>query len=508
MFEKLFKNLKKSFEFSESSNNKKMDLTTENIQKILGSSSDVKIRELLINEKTKLEISMVYVDGLANQSFISDYILKPLFNDVSLKNAENTKRLIKLIDEGNIYFSSQIKSLDINQTIDEVLSGGTALIFDDCKTSFIFDTKGFEKRAITEPTVENITKGSKDSFVETFRMNTATIRRKIKTPNLVVENLVIGKQTLTSVAIIYIKNLTNTNLIDEVRKRLNAINIDSVLTSGAIEEFICDDVNSVFPQLMNTERPDKFCSDIVEGRVGIIVDGIPIGFIAPGTFVQFLQAPEDYSRNYIISSLIRVLRYSVFAISIFLPAFFIALTTFHQEMLPTQLALSIAKTHTDVAFPMIIEVLFMLLSFEILFEASLRIPKTIGQAISIVGTLVIGQAAVDAKLVSPVTVIIIAVVSISAFVTPNQDLSNGLRVWRFIFTALAGFLGLFGVVLGLIMFIYHLSKLESFGIPYLSPIVSGDEQKLIEDTLFRFPLKFNKTRPKNLNASNNKRQGD
>ncbi len=502
----MFEKNNKELQFTEPSKNVN-ELTSGNLEIILGINSDVKIRKLIINEKTNIQITMIYVDGLANQAFISDYILKPLYNNEKLNNAQDSKELIKLIDEGNIYISSQLKLYDINKTLDEILSGGTALIFDDCKTSIIFDTKGFEKRAISEPSVENITKAAKDSFVETIRVNTSIIRRKIKTANLVIENLVVGRQTITNVAIVYIKGLTNTNIVDEVRNRLNAINIDSAIGTVNIEEFICDDVNCVFPQIANTERPDKFCNDIIEGRVGIIVDNLPIGYIVPGTLVQFLQAPEDYGRNYIFGSFIRFMRYCLLGFTLIFPGFFVAVLYYHQEMIPTRLILAISKAHTGVVFPMVIEIIYILISFEILYEASLRIPRTIGQAISIIGTLVIGQAAVDAKIISPITVLIVATVSIASLVMPNQDVSNALRLWRFIFVIFGGILGLYGINIALILFIFKMAKLESFGVPYLSPIVSGDDQKLLEDTLFRFPMKFQKTRPKNINPLDIKRQG-
>lgn len=412
-----------------------MELSTQNLKKILGNNSDIIFKEFLINNNKALPVSLIYVDGLANPSYISDYVLKPIVQEHKFHQAENIKEVIQLIEAGIVYFPSQLKTTDINKVLSGVLTGSSALVFDDCSTAILFDTKGFEKRAITEPTVENVTKGAKDSFVETLRTNPATVRRKIKTQNLMIEQAVIGKQTLTPVAIIYMKGLTNKHIVDELKKRLDGVEVDNVLATGFVEEFVSDNINSSFPQILSTERPDKFCAEIVEGRVGIIIDGIPVAFIVPGTLVQFLQAPEDYSRNWLISSTIRLLRFSVMVLTLILPAFYIAVTSFHIEMIPFRLEYAIANSRKDITFPTFIETLFMLVAFEILFEASLRIPRSIGQAISIVGTIIIGQSAVEAKLVSPAVVVIIAITSTASFVMPNQDFSNALRLWRFCFAS-------------------------------------------------------------------------
>lgn len=296
--------------------------------------------------------------------------------------------------------------------------------------------------------------------------------------------------------------------MDELKQRLTSIEVDNVLATGFVEELICDNINSLFPQILSTERPDKFCSEIVEGRAGIIIDGIPVSFVVPGTLVQFLQAPEDYSRNWVISSAIRLLRFSVMVLSLILPAYYIAVTSFHLELMPYKLALAISASRKDVAFPSFFETLLMLVAFEILFEASLRIPRSIGQAISIVGTIIIGQSAVDSKMVSPAVVIIIAVTSTASFVMPNQDFSNALRLWRLFLAILAAFAGLYGLILGFILLVHHLTALESFGVPYLSPFVSGEGQQPLEDTFFRFPLAWQKFRPPNLRIQNKVRRGN
>lgn len=484
------------------------ELISKNIKDILGSSGDIKFRKILINNNENIKVTLIYIDGLVNSSYISDYILKPLIQENVIQQAKDIKEVLNLIKDGVLYYAGQEVCSDINKTINGIMSGSSVLVFDECKTSVIFDVKKFDKRSMSEPTVENVTKGAKDSFIENYRSNTATIRRKIKTQNLVIEETVIGKQTLTPVGIVYIKGITNDDLIKAVREKLNNINVDNILATGFIEEALSNDINSPFPQVRNTERPDIFCADIIEGRVGVIADGIPLGFIVPVKFIQLLQTAEDYSRNYLVASALRIIRYISFAISLLLPSLYIAITTFHPEMLPTKLVLFIAKSREGVTFPIAIEILGMLLVFEILYEAGLRIPKTVGQAVSIVGTLVVGQAAVEAKLLSPSAVVVIALTSIATFAMPNQDLSNAIRIWRFIFAIFASILGLYGVVISIILLTFDLCKLETFGTSYMSPLVSSTIEEAIYDTVIRSPLKYNKKRPHNLKTKDNIRQGE
>lgn len=504
---KLLNKNKEKLEKKKSEYNEKK-LNSKNLKEIFGNSGDIKVRDILINNKEDMKVTLIYVDGLVNSSYISDYVLKPLIQEKTIQESKDLKQVLKLIEDGALYYAGQQIFNDLNSTIGQIMSGSSALIFDDLNTAVIFDTKNFDKRSITEPTVENVTKGSKDSFVENYRTNTATIRRKVKIPNLVIEETVVGKQTQTPVGIVYISGITNDNLVKEVKEKINSINVDNVLTTGFIEEALSNDITSPFPQVRNTERPDIFCSDLIEGRVGIIADGIPLGFVVPGKFVQLLQTAEDYSRNYIVASILRIIRYVSLFLSLMLPALYIAITTFHPEMVPTKLVLFIAKSREGVTFPIAVETIGMLIAFEILFEAGLRIPKTVGQAVSIVGTLVVGQAAVEAKLLSPSAVVVIALTSIASFAMPNQDFSNALRIWRFVFAIFASFLGLYGVVIAIILLTYDLCKLETFGTSYMSPLVSGDLEEIRYDTVIRAPLKTNKNRPENLKTKNVKRQGD
>jgi len=507
---RIFKNRSKNrtksealYETADFSNN---EVTTENIKSVLSDSDDIKYQVHYINGRRDLPVTLIFVDGMVDTKVVNDDILKPLVQEKALEEVKNIKGVIDLIEHGIIYHSSRKIQNSLGDTLADILSGSVALVFDKEKKAVTFDAKGFEKRTITEPTTESALKGAKDSFIEVLRVNTSLVRRKIRTPYLRIKETIVGKQTRTPIAVIYIENLTNRKIVDEVFKRLNEINIDGATTAGSIEENIIDNKRTIFPLILSTERTDKFCHNILEGRVGLLIDGLPTAYVIPATIEMFYQTPEDYAQNYIVSSFLRGLRHVNSMISLILPAFYISVTTFHQEMIPTVLAISIIRSKAEVPFPTSTSIFFMLLAFEVLVEAGLRLPRTIGQTISIVGALVVGQAAVQAKIISPVVVIIIAITGMAGLTMPNQDFLNALRICRLLFTICGTIAGLYGLSLGILLLIYHLSTLESFGVPYFSPFTANEGREIVNDTLIRVPLYFMKKRPSSLKTTNKKRQ--
>lgn len=450
------------------------EITTENIKSVLSDSSDINYQVYYINGCSDLQVTVVFVDGLVNTKIVNDDVLKPLAQEKVLEEAKDFNSIIDLIVHGTVYHASRKLQNNLGDTLADILNGAVALVFDKEKKAVTFDIKGFEKRSISEPTNESAMKGAKDSFIEVLRVNTSLVRRKIHTPYLRVKETIVGKQTRTPIAVIYIENLTNKKIVEEVLKRLNRINIDGATTAGSIEEYIIDKKFTVFPLVLNTERTDKFCHNILEGRVGLLIDGLPTAYIIPAYLNMFFQAPEDYAQNYFISSFLRSIRFVNTLITLLLPAFYISITTFHQEMIPTVLAISIIRSKEEVPFPTSTSIIFMLLAFEVLVEAGFRLPRTIGQTISIIGALVVGQAAVQAKIISPVVVIIIAFAGMAGFTMPNQDFSNALRIYRLAFVICATIAGIYGLSLGFLLLIHHLNKLETFGVPYLSPFVANE----------------------------------
>jgi spore germination protein KA len=356
-----------------------------------------------------------------------------------------------------------------------------------------------------ESTTETVVRGPKEGFTENLRTNTALIRRKIKTPHLWLESKKIGRETVTDVAIMYIDGIANEKVIKEVHSRLDRIEIDGILESGYIEELIQDEALSPFPTVYYSERPDKIAAELLEGKVAILVDGTPIVLVVPALFVSFIQAAEDYYQRADISTLIRLLRFFSLFIALLGPSLYIAITTFHQEMLPTGLLINLAAQREGVPFPAFIEALMMETAFEILREASLRMPKAIAQAISIVGTLVIGTAAVEAGIVSAAMVIVVAITAISSFVLPSFAMSMSIRMLRFPMMALAASFGLFGILIGFIALILHLCSLRSFGVPYMSPFGPFIKED-INDTIIRVPRGRMFFRPRLISQKNIRRE--
>ena len=379
--------------------------------------------------------------------------------------------------------------------ISSILNGGVAIL-DEHKNAVSISLKKYNQRSITEPTEENTIKGSKDCFVESLRTNTATIRNKIRSSSLKFERFIIGDRSNTAVNIVYYDGITNPDMVQVLRERLSEIKCDHVLTTSMIEEFIIHKRN-MFPSIIYSERPDKFAADITEGCVCLLVDGLPLGMVLPATIVRCLQAPEDYSKTPLFSSILRNLRFAMLLITLFLPGFYISITTFHQEMIPNQLVISLEAAKQGVPFPTFLEVILMLIAFEVLVEAGLRLPKNFGQLVSIVGAVVIGQATVTAKILSPAVVVIIAITAMAGYTIPDQDFSDALRIWRFILVICSSLLGLTGLVLGGLVLTSIWCDMETLGVPFISPFAMSRSPKL-KDTLFRYPMNKQKYRPFNL----------
>lgn len=408
-----------------------------------------------------------------------------MLND-RLSSVKNTNEFFQMITEYGLPNTYVKQESDINNIVNELIDGNTILLLDKIDKVLIVGSSGWKDRAISEPTSENSVRGPKDSFTENIENNTALIRRHIKSPDLRIESFKIGTKTKTMVSMAYLEGVAKEEIIEEVRERLGRIKIDGILESGYIEELIEDTPLSIFPQIEHSERPDKISASILEGRVAILVDTTPYVLIVPTIFFQFIQSVDDYYQRFPIGSFARLIRIIAYFISLILPSMYIALTSFHQEMIPTTLALAIAASREGVPFPSIGEAFMMEFTFEILMEAGLRLPKQAGQAVSIVGGLVIGQAAVQAGIVSQAMVIVVALTGISSFSIPAFNASSSGRLLRFPLMILAAALGLPGILAGVSIIIIHLNSLHSFGVSYMEPFISADKS-IIEDPVFRNP---------------------
>ncbi|NEU30953.1 hypothetical protein GN156_09205 [bacterium LRH843] len=405
------------------------------------------------------------------------------------------QNLIDFYKEHYIAIGELTEVNDIQALYGAVLSGDSVFLIDGETKGLSFGTKGWESRSIMEPTTQTVIRGPRESFTENLRTNTALIRRRIKSPNLWMETKTIGKQTRTTIVLMYLNGTVNPKVVDEIKQRLDLVNVDGVFDSGMVEELIGDAPLSPFPTAFtDSERPDSVASSILEGRVAMVVDGSPFVLLAPTAFTQFFQSAEDYYQRFYVASTLRLLRFLCVFISLLGLPVYIAIGSFHQEMLPTPLLNSIAAQREGVPFPGVVEVFFLAGSFEILREAGVRMPRAIGAAVSIVGGLVLGTSAVEAGFVSASMVIVVAIVALADFVSPAVSMSNTIKLFRYLLLIFAASFGMYGIAIGLVAIVLHLCSLRSFGVPYMTPIGPFDlsDQK---DTFVRFPQWAHALRP-------------
>ncbi|MGG1514105.1 spore germination protein [Paenibacillus oryzisoli] len=460
---------------------------TAAIEGIFGQCVDFQRRDFMFCGNPDYPGCCFYVEGLADAAII-DTALRALV--VKGHELVEEPALLATAEEilSSLMFNAAIQACSTFAAgIEGVLAGDTLVLIEDVEQPLLVSTKGWKDRSVEEPSSENNVRGPRDGFTESIRTNTALVRRRIKDPMLRIEGMVIGTRSKTDINVVYIEDLVKVGLVDEVKSRLSRIQIDAILESGYIEELIEDAPFSPFNTIQSTERPDKVASSLLEGRVAIFTDNTPVVLIVPTFFWQFIQAPDDYYNRYWVGSFFRIVRYFAFLISLMLPSIYVMLVSFHHEMIPTSLALTIASGREVVPFPVLLEAVLMELAFELMREAGLRMPKPIGQAVSIVGSLIIGQAAVQAGLVSPFMVIVIAITGISSFAIPSYSSSLALRIFRFPLLIASGTLGLLGFSGMFFILLLHALSIRSFGEPYMAP-VSPFRQADQRDMMIRFPL--------------------
>lgn len=485
----------------------RLDINVDALRTIMAGNSDFVLRQFAIGPEGKLQAAVAYLDGMTDSDMLHKTVLKPLMNNQN--TAVNGP-------DGSVSFDHIVNSLlvaadlriveDYKQIMSGLLYGDAVVLVDGHKKALLVSIKGFNTRAVSEPVSEGLVRGPREGFTESLRTNTVLVRRRVQSPNFIIEQMTIGRVANTNVAIGYVRGIVDPKLVEEVKKRLSRIQIDGVLESGYIEELIEDSPLSPFPQVNNTERPDRVAQAVMSGRVAIFTDNTPYVLIVPAEFVSFMQSPEDYYGRYILGCFVRWLRYFALLVSLLLPSLYIAVTTFHQEMIPTPLLVRIAASREGVPFPALVEALLMEVTFELLREAGLRLPRPVGQAVSIVGALVVGEAAVSAGVVSHLMVIIVATTGIASFVNPSFNMAISMRILRFPLMFLAGTLGLFGVMAGLLMILVHMCSLRSFGVPYMAPLAPYHRSGM-KDVFIRAPIWALQRRPAELAKANPYRMG-
>ena len=460
--------------------------------------SDFVIREFQLEHSSNA--IMFFVDGMVDTELANDTMK-------SLMTLEDGEPLLDEIVQRNLPVSQTQKTDNYSDLLISVLGGDVGLIVHNNNQAVLLGIRGMQTRSISEPETESVIRGPREGFVENIRTNTSMLRRKLKTPHLKMKNLTIGRESNTCVVVTYLENLADPGIVQEVLRRLEKIDIDAVLESGYLEEFIQDSSYSPFPQVQYTERPDTVAAALLQGRVGIVVDGTPFVLIVPFVFTEILQASEDYYERFQIATLIRWLRYLFLVLSLLTPGLYVAITTFHQDLLPTSLLLSVAAAREAIPFPAVVEALIMEVTFEGLREAGIRLPKTIGSAVSILGALVVGQAAVQAGIVSAPMVIVVSMTGIASFTIPRFNGAIAIRMLRFPIIFAAAVFGMFGILICILIILGHLANLRSFGIPYLSPIGPLSAADL-KDVVIRNPWWAMRERPEYMALQDIVRQGD
>ena len=455
-------------------------------------NSDIKIRDFTLNARNKqYNAFLVYIDGMISQDIMNNYILKPLM----LKNSANSydgeqNRIIAEAKTNNItvrrvkkfniieYISNCLlpqntvnKLNKFDDIVSEVNSGSCALFIDTLDIAFDIDVKGFKTRAINKPENEVVLRGPQEAFVENLRTNTSLIRRIINNENLIMENIRVGTVSKTVCSVCYMQNIANDDLVAEVKYRLNNIDIDYLVSSGQLEQLLEDNTKYSLPQIISTERPDKTSTYLLEGRVVVLVNGSPYALIVPAVFVDFLESSEDNNIKFQFANLLKVIRIASFLITLLLPGIYIAITSFHLEFIPTELLFAIVASRASVPFSIIFEIIIMELSFELIREAGLRVPSPIGPTIGIIGALIIGQSAVEAGIVSPILIIIVAITGITSFAIPDYYLAFHCRIWRFMYIIFGYLAGLLGIAFATFIHVLIATKVQSFGVSYLEPYI-------------------------------------
>ncbi len=472
----------------------------ELITTCLGSQSTIVAKHIYIGMDQPLEAAIIYINGITNKDIVDRDILNPLMMHIG-ENLNGKANIGDYLCKRYISMSNTLVESDMITVANHIKRGKTALLINGATEIVIADTTGGQQRAIIEPMNETAAKGPRDGFVENLEMNISLIRRKVKDHHLSIESFNVGSRLQSDMVLLYINDIVDKDVLEELRKRIGVINVDAVLSAGKFEQYIEDYTFTVFPQAFSTERPDRAIANMLEGRIIVIIEGTPMVLAYPAIFMQFFQAVEDYTERTVISSFVRLLRIFAAVIVITLPAFYLTLIKFNVELIPIKFVTPIVASRVGIALTPFLEILAMELVIEFLREGGLRLPTKIAQTLSLVGGIIIGDTAIQSKMVSPTTLLVVGVTVISTFLIPNYDMSLSIRMLRFPMLMLANIMGIFGIAIGWFLILVHLSSLDSMGVPYFEFHKSD-----LKDTFIRAPLWTMNKRPEGIPNQNHKRQ--
>lgn len=446
-----------------------MELTDEKLRGLFSEAADFNTRSFACCGQT---LYLYAIDGLTSGSEISDFVVRPLVRQL---RGETMLRLYNNALSGGIVNSVAKPCKDCPDAATFLLNGFCVILFPGIG-ALAFETKTGEKRSIAPPELENTAKGPKDAFVETVRSNTSLVRRHLRTCDLRLYETRVGNRSRTNVCVVWLYGTTNPAYVTRLKRRLASIDIDGLISASSVEEAVTGSRRTAFPLLQYTQRTDRFCQGLLDGRVGLFVDGIPLGYLLPVDLGYLMNSPEDYSRDYVTASCVRVLRYAALLFDLLMPALYVAFTVHHWSLLPPSVAQVILQGREAVPFSPIWEILCLLVAFELLQESGVHLPQNIGQSVSIIGGIVVGTVGVEAGLISSIALIVVSIAGVCGFVLPNRDLANAVRVWRFAIAVAAGIAGVWGIAAALAVLVFHLLKLRSLDTPYIT---------LFESHLFR-----------------------
>ena len=469
-------------------------LTDENIRAIFDGAADFIVRQV------RCGAFLLYayaIDGLVSGGDASEYVFKPIAEYLS---AESVEQLYDFALHGGVYNSVADPCGDLDTAALKLVNGFCVVLFPGVG-AIAYEVKTGDKRGPSAPEVENTVKGPKDAFVETIRSNTSLIRRHLRSPQLRLWESRVGRRSLTNVAVVSVDGITDPKLVERMQQRLEEIDVDGFLSPAAVEEYVTGSRTTAFSLMQYTERTDRFCQGILDGRVGLLVDGLPLGYLAPADLGFLMESPEDRGKDFVSASCIRVLRYGALLLSLLLPGIYIAMASFHQEMIPLPLLRAMIESKESVPFSTAVEVLGLLIAFELLQESGIHLPQAVGQSVSISGGIGVGPAAGAAGLRSPAALLAVSIAGVCGFALPNRDLAQAIRVWRFGVAALGAIAGLFGVTVGALALVVHLSGVKCLGVAYLSPFSQAKDASIL-----RRRLVFSKYRSRNLNPQDRRNQ--